>query len=85
MAGDGDSAGLGWMFELPVAAALSNLIPTVVLNKAQNISRLQNACSLEFTYTGLFLQLFNRLQARGDERRKFGGEGWLRSWWQCLE
>ena len=43
MAGDGDPAGLRWMFELPMTAALCDLVPAVVVNKAQNISRLHSS------------------------------------------
>jgi hypothetical protein len=41
MTGDSDSAGLRRMFELPMAATLCDLIPTIIVNEAQNISRLQ--------------------------------------------
>jgi hypothetical protein len=40
------------MFELPVAAALSDLIPTVVVNEAQNISRLQMPAPLSLPIPG---------------------------------
>jgi hypothetical protein len=42
MSGDGDSAGLRWMFELPVAAPLSDLIPAIIMDEAQNVSRLHS-------------------------------------------
>ena len=64
MTGDSDPAGLGRMFELAVATALSNLIPTVVVNEAQNISRLQLPAPLSLPIQVIFLQLLTAFMAR---------------------
>jgi len=42
MSGEGDSAGFGRVFELTVAAALSYLIPAIIMDEAQNVSRLHS-------------------------------------------
>jgi len=42
MSGDGDPAGFGRMFELTVATTLSHLIPAIIMDEAQNVSRLHS-------------------------------------------
>ena len=48
MSGDGDSAGLLGVLELPMAAALSYLVPAIIMDEAQNISRLHYLCQLVY-------------------------------------
>jgi hypothetical protein len=42
MTGDRNSAWLRRVFELPVAALLSDLIPAIIVDEAQNVSRLHS-------------------------------------------
>jgi hypothetical protein len=42
MSGYGDSSGLGRVLELTVATTLSHLIPAMIMDEAQNVSRLHS-------------------------------------------